>query len=122
MMRRMTPLLLMAIGLGIVSIGLQLHTRWLMGQRAEEQDERLQAHSLLHRTQAERCHELETDLRKVTMAHRRCAKLLRKVALRVPQRPRRLPPPPSWADDDLSTREFDGAETYLPVSFEHDLW
>lgn len=112
----------MAIGLGIVSIGLQLHTRWLMGQRAEEQDERLQAHSLLLRTNAERCHALETDLRKVTLAHRRCAKLLRKVALRVPQPPRKPRSMASWADDDLDTREFDGAETYLPVSFEHDLW
>lgn len=122
MLRVMIALLLMAIGLATLSIGLQLssHARWRA--RAEEQDERLAAHALLIRTQAERAKALDLELRKVVLAHRRVAQLAHKLSLRVPRQRRALQPPPTWADDDLDTREFDGAETFLPVSFEHDLW
>lgn len=73
-------------------------------------------------------------LRRHQLVHERQAKELRKISLRIP-RPRfderdtspSLPPfelerQRGWSDDDDDTRDSAEGETFLPVSFEHDLW
>lgn len=100
----LSALLLVAIGLSLVSIGLQLrsHRRWERWAAARE-----------------------LELRKLWLAHRRVAKLADKLKLRVP-RPRAQPiplvrPARTW-EDEYDTRNMDAGETFLPVDFRHDLW
>jgi uncharacterized membrane protein YccC len=118
MMRRMNILLGIAIGLGLLSIALQLwsHVRW---HRAMDH---VAAQDTLIQLQAARITDAELDARKLACAHKRVAKALQALDLRVPRQRRRLPPPPTWQDDDLATRRMHAGETFLPVSFEHDLW
>ncbi len=127
----LTTLLCAAIALALISIGMQLraHSRW--STWADDLGQRTTAHEILHRTQAMRLEECETETRKVALAHQRVAKKLDKLDLRVPKT--RLRPPParaiplcrpaeSWEDGDYETRDMNAGETFLPVDFRHDLW
>jgi hypothetical protein len=73
---------------------------------------------------------LQTAVRRHQLALDRQAQLLRRIALRVPRAaPDQLqtwrqvrPSLTGWEDDYDDTRRSDTGETFLPVSFEHDLW
>lgn len=62
---------------------------------------------------------IEHEHWRLTVAHQRLAKFAQKTDLRVPKRAKQ-----SWAElmDEADTRQMDAGETFLPVSFGHDLW
>jgi hypothetical protein len=121
-------LLTIAIAMSLASIAMQVRSQ----RRWHASIEATRAHQLLFETTLPRLHDVEQSAHRVVLAHRRVAKQVHKLDLRVPKRALRPPPEArpfdlrmparSWADDDYETRRMDGGETFLPVDFRHDLW